>query len=435
MTNRHGIKLVVIGGGSPYSAELIDGLIRNRDQLPIANLTLVDIYAERLRIVGGMARRMLEHANYPLELTLTSQREDALQDADFVISQIRVGGMSARIFDESVPPRYGVIGQETVGPGGIACALRTIPVMMEMAEDVCRICPDAWFLNFTNPAGIVTEALLKYSSVKVIGLCNIPMEMHMGIAKMCGVDFNDVHLDYFGLNHLSWIRDVIIRGESRMDEVLNAYIDLSNEAPDPLFDGRLLEMLEMIPTYYVSFYYNHPRMLADQLEGVKCRAERVMEIEQELLRIYDDPATVEKPPLLAERGGRHYSTVAIRLISAIFNNSGETQILDVPNGKTFANLPADSVIEVPCVVDARGAHPLPATAMPTHVVGLVEAVKASEQLTVEATLNGDERAALRAITAHPLVPSFAVARSLLAGLLAENIDYLPQFALEALEEA
>jgi 6-phospho-beta-glucosidase len=306
--------------------------------------------------------------------------------------------------------------------------------MLDIAEDICRICPDAWLLNFTNPAGVVTEALLKYSGAKVIGLCNIPMEMHIGIAQMCGVDLNDVHLDYFGLNHLSWIRDVVIDGKSRMDEVLKTYIDLSMEAPDPLFDARLLEMLEMIPTYYVSFYYNHPRMLADQLQGVKCRAERVMEIEQDLLRLYDNPATVAKPPLLAERGGRHYSTVAIRLISAIVNNSGATQILDVPNGMTFANLPADAVVEVPCRVDALGAHPLPITKMPTHVVGLIEAVKASEQLTVEAALTGDERAALRAITAHPLVPSFAVARSLLAGLLAENIDYLPQFALEALEE-
>ncbi len=431
---RNGVKIVVIGGGSLYSAELIDGLIRNSELMPITNLTLVDIYSERLRIVGEMAQRMLDHAHYPLELVLTSDRSEALEGADFVISQIRVGGMSARLLDESVPPRYGVIGQETVGPGGIACALRTVPVMMQIADDITRICPDAWLLNFTNPAGVVTEALLKYSRIKTIGLCNIPTELRIGIAQICGVDFDDVELDYFGLNHLGWIRDVIVKGKSCMEEVLNTYISLSNEEPDPLFDARLLEMLEMIPTYYVSFYYNHPRMLADQLQGMKSRAERVMEIEQELLKLYADPATVEKPALLAERGGRHYSTVAIRLMAAIYNNSGETQILDVPNQGTFTNLPPTAIIEVPCRVDSQGAHPLPAAPMPGYVSGLVAAVKASEQLTVDAALTGDERSALRALAAHPLVPSFAVARSLLAALLAENIDYLPQFMFETLEQ-
>jgi 6-phospho-beta-glucosidase len=423
------VKIAVIGGASSYTPELIDGLIRHRARIPVANLTLMDIYAERLKIIGGMAQRMLDHAGYPLEITLTNNRAEALEGADFVICQIRVGGMSARLLDEAVPPRYGVVGQETVGPGGIASALRTIPVMLEIAEDVQKICPDTWFLNFTNPSGLITETLLNHTSVNAIGLCNIPTDMHLGIARICEEKFEDVTLDYIGINHLSWIRDVFVCGGSRMDGVLNAYIQLMSQDANPLFDDGLLETLGMIPSYYLAFYYNHPRMLTEQLHGLQSRAERVMDIEQQLLRLYADPKTVEKPALLTERGGTHYSLVAIQLIAAIIENSGETQILNVANGGTFTNLAPEAVIEVPCRVDARGAHPLPAAPIPLHVRGLLETVKASEQLTIEAAIMGDQRIALRALMTNPLVPSFTVARSLLAALLAENVDYLPQFAL------
>jgi 6-phospho-beta-glucosidase len=422
-----GVKIAVIGGASPYTPELVDGLIQSR--IPVRNLSLMDIYSERLKIVGGMAQRMLQHAGYPLEVTLTNRREEALADADFVICQIRVGGMAARLLDESVPPRYGVVGQETVGPGGIASALRTIPVMMSIAEDVSRYCPNAWFINFTNPSGVITETLLKHTSVKAIGLCNIPIDMQLGIAKMCGVELNDVQLDYVGINHLTWIRDVFIHGESRMNEVLQSYIDLSAQDSDPLFDANLLQTLGMIPSYYLSYYYNHPRMLAEQQQGLQLRAERVMEIERELLHLYADPNTVEKPELLRQRGGSHYSTAALRLIEAIVQDSGETQILNVPNKDTFRTLAPEAVIEVPCRVDAQGAHPLPAPPIPLHILGLIESVKASEQLAIEAALTGDQRPALRALMTNPLVPSFTLARSLLAALLAEHSDYLPQFAL------
>lgn len=431
---RDGVKIAVIGGASSYTPELIDGFISHRARIPITNLTLMDVYSERLKIVGGMAQRMLRHAAYPLDVTLTSDRAEALEGADFVITQIRVGGMSARLLDETVPPRYGVVGQETVGPGGIASALRTIPVMLDIAYDVSRICPDAWFINFTNPSGLITETLLKHTSVNAIGLCNIPTDMQAGIAKMCQANYDDVALDYIGINHLSWIRDVRIRDTWRMDEVLRTYINLMSQDSDPLFDAELLETLGMIPSYYLAFYYNHPRMLTEQLQGLQLRAERVMEIERDLLRLYADPKTVEKPTLLTERGGSRYSTVATRLIAAIVEDSGETQILNVPNNGTFANLDSDAVIEVPCRVDAKGAHPLPTTPIPLHVLGLVETVKASEQLAIEAAISGDQPTALRALMTNPLVPSFAVARSLLAALLAENVDYLPQFALYSLEK-
>jgi 6-phospho-beta-glucosidase len=253
--------------------------------------------------------------------------------------------------------------------------------------------------------------------------------MHLGIARICEEKFEDVTLDYIGINHLSWIRDVFVCGGSRMDGVLNAYIQLMSQDANPLFDDGLLETLGMIPSYYLAFYYHHPRMLTEQLHGLQSRAERVMDIEQQLLRLYADPKTVEKPALLTERGGTHYSLVAIQLIAAIIENSGETQSLNVANGGTFTNLAPEAVIEVPCRVDARGAHPLPAAPIPLHVRGLLETVKASEQLTIEAAIMGDQRIALRALMTNPLVPSFTVARSLLAALLAENVDYLPQFAL------
>jgi len=423
----NGLKITVIGGASSYTPELVDGFIRSG--LPLTNLTLMDIYPERLKIIGAMTERMFQHAGHPVDLQLTSRRAEALEGAHFVIAQIRVGGMAARPLDETVPPRYGVIGQETVGPGGIASALRTIPVMLDIAADMERLCPDAWLINFTNPSGMVTEALLGQTTIKTIGLCNIPTDMQHGIARICRVPFEDVTLDYFGLNHLTWIRDVLVDGTSRMAEVLQAYIDLAAQDSDPLFDPRLLETLGMMPSYYLVFYYNHRRMLTEQIQGMQTRAERVMEIEQELLRLYADPKTVEKPALLSQRGGTNYSTAALRLISAIVEDSGETQIVNIANGGTFDNLGTQAVIEVPCRIDAQGAHPLPAASLPLHIVGLMEAVKASEQLTIEAAITGDERTALRALMTNPLVPSFSAARSLLAALLAEHSDYLPRFEL------
>lgn len=419
------IKITVIGGASVYTPELVDGLISSG--LPIRELALMDLYAERLKVVAGLARRMARNSGDPFPVTETTDRAAALADADYVICQIRVGGMAARALDEAIPPRYGVIGQETVGPGGISSAWRTIPVMLDIAADVERLCPAAWFINFTNPSGVVTEALLTQTRVKAIGLCNIPLDLQAGIAEICG---EAVELDYFGINHLSWIRDARVRGESWMEDVLRAYTGLMAEGNDPLFDPDLLATLGMIPSYYLTYYYNRPRMLTDQLQGLQLRAERVVEIEAELLRLYADPATVAKPALLAERGGSRYSVAAAQLIAALHDDSGATQILNVANGSTFANLPPDTVIEVPCRVDARGVHPLPAAPIPLSALGLLETVKASERLTLAAALTGDHRTALQALMTHPLVPSFTAARSLLAALLAAHADYLPQFALE-----
>lgn len=427
MMRTNGLKITVIGGGSSYTPELMDGLISHRERIPLAELVLMDTYAERLTVVGQLTQRMFDHAGYPVHVTLTTDRAAALNGADIVIAQIRVGGMATRLIDESVPPRYGVIGQETVGPGGIANALRTIPVMLDIAHDMQRLCPDALLINFTNPSGMITETLLRLTPIKVIGLCNIPIDMQFEIARTLHVPFEAVAIDYFGINHLSWIRNVYVNGQACMPEVVRAYISQVAREDSPLFSPDLIETLGMLPSYYLSFYYNHPRMLNEQLQGPQTRAERVMEIEHDLFQIYASPNLVEKPALLSERGGRNYSLAAARLISAVLENSGEVQIVSVANNGTFPNMPPEAAIEVPCQIDATGAHPLPAAPVPVAVRGLLEAVKTSEQLAIEAALTGDERTALLALLANPLVPSFGVARSLLAALLAEHADYLPQF--------
>ncbi|MBZ0316192.1 MAG: 6-phospho-beta-glucosidase [Anaerolineae bacterium] len=425
-----GVKIAVIGAGSTYTPELVDGLIQQQARIPLTELALMDSSAERLNIIGEMSRRMLAHAQHPTNVTLTTDPTTALDGADIVIAQIRVGGMSARLLDEAIPPRYGVIGQETVGPGGIANAFRTIPVMLNLAYDIAHICPNAVLINFTNPSGMITETLRRMTSVNVIGLCNIPTDTQLEIARMLGVGFEEVALDYFGINHLSWVRNVFVKGKMRMREVLRGYVAQAQREEAPLFAPDLIEALGMIPSYYLAFYYNHPRMLNEQLQGPQSRAERVMEIEHELFELYRSAQQVEKPALLAERGGRNYSLSAARLIAAILGDTGETQIVSVPNAGTFSNLPPEAAIEVPCRIDAQGAHPLPAAPIPLEVRGLLEAVKASEQLAIQAAVTGDERTAVLALLANPLVPSYGVARSLLAALLAEHADYMPQFQFD-----
>jgi 6-phospho-beta-glucosidase len=277
---------------------------------------------------------------------------------------------------------------------------------------------------------MVTEAILKYTNLKTIGLCNIPTHLKHTIAEQQQVSPDAVVVDYFGINHLSWVRDVTIDGQSQMDQVRERYIDFITADDNPLFSRELIETLGMIPSYYLSFYYNHSRMLAEQIQGPQTRAERVMEIEEDLFHLYGDERVVEKPDLLGERGGRYYSVAAIKLIAAICNDTNERHILNVRNQNTFTCLPPETVVEVPCMVNAMGAQPLPIEPIPLQAFGLMTAVKTSEQLTIKAAVSGDQQLALQALMNHPLVPSFEVAQSLLAVLLAENSDYLPQFELD-----
>jgi 6-phospho-beta-glucosidase len=422
-----GLKIAVIGGGSTYTPELMDGFIGYRERIPIDTIALMDLYDWRLNIVGELARRMLERHGHPARLVLTTNRSEALEGADFVITQLRVGGMTARLADEIIPPRYNVIGQETVGPGGFAKALRTVPIMLEIARDMARLTPHARLINFTNPSGLITEAIRRHTDVQAIGLCNLPTNMRAEIASLLGVAPETVTLDYVGLNHLGWVRGVWVHGENHIEQVLRMMIEQAAQEENPVFLPELLEALGLIPSYYLTFYYHHDRVLATQRQAPQTRAERAKEIEEELLRLYADPALADKPPLLAERGGAHYSTAAVSLIAAMIGDTGATHILNVPNQGTFSNLPPDVVIETPCRVAADGVHVLPAEPLPLPIRGLIEAVSVSLTLTIQAAVTGDQRVALQALLAHPLVPSFDAARSLLAALLAEHRDYLPQF--------
>jgi len=420
------LKICVIGGGSTYTPELIDGFIKGQEELPVERITLMDINPQRLEIVGGLAGRLLEAAGSEIELRLSTDRRQALEGADFALTQIRVGGMQARIRDERIPLKYGVVGQETTGPGGFAKALRTIPVMLDIAADIAQVASGARLINFTNPSGIITEAVSKYTDVGVIGLCNGPIGALRGIAAGLGVEPERVRLDYVGLNHLSWIRGVYVDGRDVTDEVMEGAIARAREGESP-FALELLEMLWMLPSYYLNYYYNTDQVVAEMQAAGKTRGEVVLEVEGGLLEMYKDPALVTKPNLLEQRGGAYYSRVAVALIHALAADTGEVQIVNTLNRGAIPDLPADVVVEVPCVIDGRGAHPLATDPPPECIRGLMQAVKAYEELTVKAGGEGDERAALQALNAHPLVPSFAVAQHLWADIKEANAEELPQF--------
>ncbi len=417
--------ICVIGGGSTYTPELIEGFIEAEGEFPVERIMLMDIDHQRLEIVGGLAGRMLKAAGSKIELRPCAECEEALTGADFVLTQMRVGGTQARIRDERIPLKYGVVGQETTGPGGFANALRTIPVMLDVAAEIARVAPGARLINFANPSGLVTEAVSKYTDVEVIGLCNAPIGALREIAAGLSVEPERVRLDYVGLNHLSWIRGVYLDGRDVTDEVIEGAIASQGESP---FAPELLEMLWMLPSYYLDYYYNTDRVVREMQAAERTRGEVVLELECDLLEAYKDPALVTKPQQLEKRGGAYYSKAAVALIRALTADTGEVQIVNTVNRGAIPDLSADVVVEVPCVIDGRGAHPLASDPLPDSIRGLVLAVKAYEELAVKAGVEGDERAALQALTVHPLVPSFAVAQQLWADIKEGNAKELPQFA-------
>jgi 6-phospho-beta-glucosidase len=423
-------KICVIGAGSTYTPELVEGLI-DRPTLPIRELALMDVNQERLEILGELARRMFRAAGMDDPVTLTPDRRKAINGADFVLNQIRVGGQAARIRDEKIGRLHDVIGQETTGSGGFAKALRTIPVALEIARDVRELAPQAWIINFTNPAGMVTESLLRYGGVKVMGLCNSPYGLQVGISQSLKVEPERVGMDYLGLNHLAWVRRIFLDGQDCTECVIQEMVESGESGRDgyPLtgVDPELIQILGMIPSSYLQYFYHQQRILARQRARGKTRGEQVWEIEQQLLKMYRDPALCCKPPLLAKRGGAHYSTLAVSLVAAIANDSGEVHIVDCRNNGALPDLPDDVAVELPAVIDRQGAHPMAAGSLPFSIRGLVQHVKAYEELTIEAAMTGEERTALLALTANPLVPSFDAARELWHDIREANADYLPQF--------
>jgi 6-phospho-beta-glucosidase len=420
-----GVKVCVIGGGSTYTPELVEGFARRWPALPVEELALYDIDAERLAVVAGLAGRILHRHGWPGRLVVTGELAPALDGAHFVVCQLRVGGQAARLVDETLPLRYGCIGQETTGPGGFAKALRTVPVVLELAEAMRRsAAPDAWFVNFTNPVGVVTQALLD-AGYRAIGLCNVAIGLQRRFAARFGVSPERVALEHVGLNHLSWERAVLVDGVDRLPELLDGDADsLAEHLELPV---ELLRNVSAVPSYYLRYYYLPDEVLAEQ-RAQPSRAEQVMSIERELLDLYRDPQLDEKPALLEQRGGAYYSEAAAQLVASLHAGTGDVQVVDVRNGDVLPFLPADAVIECPARITGAGADPVPVRQVGPEFAGLIAQVKAYEQLAARAAVTADRDIALQALVANPLVPSWSVAGRLLDALLAANREHLPRWA-------
>jgi 6-phospho-beta-glucosidase len=396
------VKVAVIGAGSTYTPELVSGLA----ELDVDDLVLHDIDAARRDVVGGLARRILDRAGFTGAVELTGDLDAAVEGADFVLIQIRVGGQAARLDDETRPLACGCIGQETTGAGGFAKAMRTVPVVLDIAE---RVPASAWIVDFTNPVGIVTRALLD-AGHRAVGLCNVAIGIQRHTARLLGVEPRRVVVDQVGLNHLTWVRAVYLDGDDVMPALLAEHGDeLAEGAGLPRW---LLDELGAIPSYYLHYFYAHDAVLAEQLNGAVPRAARVAEIERELLQMYRDPALTEKPALLEQRGGAFYSEAAVGLVKSLSSGDGAIHEVDVRNAGTLAGLADDDVVEVPARVGRDGPAPLEQRPLAPELLGLVQHVAAYERLAAEAAVTRDEATARKALLAHPLIGQHELAREL-----------------------
>ncbi|GGW91244.1 6-phospho-beta-glucosidase [Streptomyces noursei] len=416
------IKIAVVGGGSTYTPELIDGFARLRDALPVAELVLIDPAAERLELIGALARRIFARQGHPGRITWTADLDAGLDGADAVLLQLRVGGQAARNQDETWPLECGCVGQETTGAGGLAKALRTVPVVLDIAERVRRRCPDAWIVDFTNPVGIVTRALLSHGH-KAVGLCNVAIGFQRKFAKLLGVAPERVELEHIGLNHLTWERAVRVDGTDVLPTLLARHGDAL--ADDVRMPRALLDHLGVVPSYYLRYYYQHDAVVKE-LRTKPSRAAEVAAIERQLLDLYADPDLAEKPELLSRRGGAYYSEAAVALTSSLLGGgtAGDVQIVNTLNHGTLPFLPDDAVIEVPAAVDSRGASPLPLRPLAPLFAGLVANVTAYEHLALEAALKGGRDRVFSALLAHPLIGQIDYADRLADELIAHNREHL-----------
>lgn len=428
------MKVAVIGGGSSYTPELVNGFLERVSSFPLTELWLMDISQERLDIVGQFAQRMVKAAGSPFAVHLTTNQRDAVESATYVTTQLRVGGMAARREDEYLGLKYGLIGQETTGVGGMAKALRTIPVILSIARDIEELASGATLVNFTNPAGLVTEALARYApNVPSAGVCNAPLNMKMQILNGLEFDAETIapdraHLDTLGLNHLTWHRGFTIDGEDVWSQVMEDYLKkLRDSADDAEWDVRMIESLQMIPNYYLQYFYHTDKKLKQQEQWPPSRAEQVMEIEADLLKQYAEPDRSQPPADLMKRGGAYYSTVATQLLNAHYNDLNEVHVVNVPHRGAVSGYPEDWVLEMPCMVNRSGITPIATAPLPLACFGLVAQVKSYEILVVEAAVHGDKDAAYQALLANPLGPLADQVEAVLTDMLEINQAYLPQF--------
>ncbi len=437
------IKIVTIGGGSSYTPELVEGFILRQKELDIKELWLVDIEAGRhkLEIVGEMAKRMVKAAGLDWEVHLTLDRREALKDADFVTTQFRVGLLDARIKDERIPFKYGMIGQETNGAGGMFKAFRTIPVILDIIKDMEELCPNAWLVNFTNPAGMVTEAAIKVGGwQKTVGLCNVPIGSYTLNHAMLENTENSLYHKYAGLNHFHWHKVWDKSGKDRTPELIEKIFNPANIGEEAIaevaniqkipFVYEQIKSLGMLPCGYHRYYYITEQMLEHGLEDYRnnaTRAEVVKRTEAELFELYKDPALDHKPEQLTQRGGTHYSDAACELIASIVNDKRTVMVVSTQNNGTITDLPYDSIVEVTSVITAHGPEPMNWGSFGPEARGILQLMKSMEELTIKAAVTGDYNTAIQAFTVNPLVTSGRIAVNLFNELLLAHKDYLPQF--------
>ncbi len=429
------LKVTVIGGGSTYTPELVNGFLARIGQFPLDELWLMDIDEERLKVVGGFARRMVEFKGSPFKVVLTTNQREAVKDASYVTTQLRVGHMEARRKDEYLGLRHGLIGQETTGVGGMGKALRTIPVILKIAKDMQDLsAPGAMLVNFTNPAGLNTQALSQYApGTPAVGVCNVPITAKMmmieTLEKAMGRKIDPAHteLKTLGLNHLSWHRGFSVDGEDVWPQVISEFLKELKSEDHPEWEPRTIEVLRMIPNYYLQYFYHTDKKLKSQEKWPPSRAEEVIAIEKVLLEEYADINLMEPPAKLMERGGAYYSTVATQLLNAHFNDLGETHVVNIKNGGAVKEWPAEWVLEMPATVRKSGITPLPADPLPLSCFGLIAQIKSYEILTVEAAVHGDRDAAYQALLTHPLGPKADKVQTVLDDMLETHRENLPQF--------
>lgn len=433
-------KIVTIGGGSSYTPELIEGFIKRYAELPVRELWLVDVEEgrEKLDIIEALAKRMIKKAGLPIEIHATLNRREALKDADFVTTQLRVGGLKARALDESVPLDHGIVGQETNGAGGLFKALRTIPVIFEIIKDCEDLCPKAWIVNFTNPAGLITEAVLNHTSWhRFIGVCNLPYGMEMGVSKIMAVKKERIRVHMAGLNHMVFGLDVFLDGTSIKDEVLEKMVEHSSDMNmknimDQPWSPEFLSALGAIPCAYHRYYFQKDDMLNHMLENYtnegKTRATEVMDMEALLFEKYKNKDLAEKPEELEKRGGAYYSDAACNLISSIANDHKDIQVVNTKNKGAIDFLPYDSAVEISCLITKDGPIPLAATHLPEAAKGIISQLKSFERLTARAAISGKYNDAFMAMVTNPLVQSESTGRKVLDELLLAHEKHLPQFS-------
>lgn len=424
------LKIAVIGAGSTYTPEMIEGFVVRRESLHVESIYLMDIDRKKMEIVGALTERILRKNSLKCKVVMTEDLELAIKDADYVLTQVRVGNLDARIRDEKIPLKYDLLGQETTGAGGFMKAMRTIPVIMNIAKVMEALAPDAWLINFANPSGLVAEAVINNSKVKMVGLCNCPTSMIKDVREMVPTNTKDFDYDYVGLNHLSWITGVYADGKDILPNLIENGLEVTTmkNIQEMELQKPLLKASKGIPSTYLNYYYFREAQIKHCKEAKQTRGEVCKELEKELLEMYKDVNLTDKPKLLEQRGGAYYSTAAVSLIDAIENGKNEFHVVNVRNNGALSFMDKDDVVEVKCMINKQGITPVKIKNFDNNlIIGLMKAVKAYEKLAVKAGLYGDYDSALSALLVHPLIGDYNKAKPLLDEMLTANKGFLPQF--------